>query len=286
MFATTANRFLFSRRVTSCVRLLALALIAPTVALAQNASPALADEYARKAGLDKQLASLAKGAPEQFAVDLSGNPNMSPERRRRVIEAARSVFTAQRMGELMRLQLAANARETEMKQAIAFYDSVLGKRIVAAEAVHAAADPALLQKRAADLSPTFAIDQPTRYPLARRLESALRSTDFVLTTVEHFAVVALRGAAASTGTNRDSEIEIVRKQIHTDNEQLAPQLRPIVVASGSLIYETLRDEEFAAYVAYVESAAGKHISESVARSFEGVFRALGNELTRTLAAKS
>lgn len=266
-------------------RLLALALVAPSIALAQSASSAIADEYARKAGLDKQLESLAKGAPEQFAVDLSGNPNMSPERRRRVIDAARKLFTARRMGELMRAQLAANAREPDLKFAIAFYDSALGKRIVAAEAVHATADPALLQKRAADLSPTFAIDQPTRYPLARRLEVALRSTDFVLITVEHFAVVALRGAAASAGTNRDADIENVRKQIHADNEQLAPQLRPIVVASGSLMYETLRDEEFAAYVAHVESPAGKNISEAVARSFEGVFRALGDELTRALAAK-
>jgi hypothetical protein len=285
MFATTANRFFSYQRVAIWAPLLALALAAPSIALAQSASAALADEYARKAGLDKQLENLAKGAPEQFAVDLSGNPNMSPERRRRVIDAARKVFTAQRMGELMRGQLAANAPAPDLKLAIAFYDSTLGKRIVAAEAVHAAADPALLQKRAADLSPTFAIDEPIRYPLARRLEAALRSTDFVLTTVEHFAVIALRGAAASAGTNRDGEIENVRKQIHTDNEQLAPQLRPIMVASGNLMYETLRDEEFAAYVAHLESAAGKNISEAVARSFEGVFRALGDALTRALAAK-
>jgi hypothetical protein len=285
MFATTANRFFSSWRVEVWARLLSLTLLAPSIAFAQSASTAIADEYARKAGLDKQLESLAKGAPEQFALDLSGNPNMSPERRRRVVEAARRVFTAQRMGELMRAQLAANAREPDLKLAIGFYDSALGKRIVAAEAVHAAADPALLQKRAADLSPTFAIDQPTRYPLARRLELALRSTDFVLITVEQFAVVALRGAAASAGTNRDGDIETVRKQIHADNEQLAPQLRPIMVASGSLMYETLRDEEFAAYVAHVESPAGKNISEAIARSFDGIFRALGDELTRALAAR-
>jgi hypothetical protein len=283
MFATTANRFFSSHHFRLGVQLLALALTVP--ALAQPASTALADEYARKAGLDKQLESLAKGAPEQFAVDLSGNPNMSPERRRRVLNAARQTFTAKRMGEVMRTQLASNAREADLKLAIGFYDSALGKRIVSAEAQQAAADPALLQKRAADLSPTFAIDSPTRYPLARRLEQALRSTDFVLATVEHFAVVALRGAAASAGANRDSEIENVRKQIQADNEQLAPQLRPILVASGSLMYETLRDEEFAAYVAHVESPAGKSVSEAVAKSFDGMFRALGDELTRVLAAK-
>ncbi len=286
MFATTANRFLYTRHRIGSLGVAVLFLLMQATAWAQMATSTLADEYARKAGLDRQLEGLAKSAPEQFASDLSGNPNMSPERRRRVIEAARRVFTAKRMGELMRTQLAANAREGDIKVAIAFYDSPLGKRIVAAEALHASADPELLQKRAADLSPTFAIDQPKRYPLARRLEAALRSTDFVLATVEHFAVLALRGAAASAGASRENDIEAVRKQIHADNEQLAPQLRPIMIVTGGLMYETLTDDEFAAYLAHVESASGQNVSVAVARSFGGLFGALGGELTRALAPKS
>jgi Uncharacterized protein conserved in bacteria (DUF2059) len=257
----------------------------PCAAQAQTTVASVAEEYARKAGLDRQLESLAKGTAEQFAADLSGNPNMSPERRRRVIEAATLVFTAKRMGQSMRTQLARHAREEDLKTAAAFYDTALGKRIVAAELSHAAADPNVMQKRAADLSATFAIDEPNRYPLARRLEASLRSTDFVLNTVELMAVAALRGAAASSGANRAVEIEKLRQQIHAENAQIGPQLRPIIVASGSLMYAPLSDEELLAYVVQTESAAGLRVTQAVFKSFEGMFEELGAQLMQQLAAK-
>lgn len=260
---------------------IALALgIASAFAQTMPASPA--DAYARKAGLDRQLESLAKGTAEQFASDLSGNPNMSPERRRRVIAAATNIFTAQRMGQAIRGQLARHAQEEDLKQATSFYDSPLGKRIVAAELSHALADPNAMQKRAADLSPTFAIDEPKRYALARRLETSLRSTEFVLNTVELMAVAALRGAAASAGANRDAEIEKLRQRIRADNAQIAPQLRPIIVVSGSLMYEPLSDDELQAYVAHAEQPSSVRITAALLRSFEGMFDELSLALTQQL----
>ncbi len=252
---------------------------------AQSAATAQADAYARKSGLDRQLESLAKSTAEQFSSDLSGNPNMSPERKRRVVDAATKIFTAQRMGKALLGQLARHAQEDDLKQAASFYDSPLGKRIVAAELIHAAADPNAMQKRAADLSPTFAIGEPKRYPLARRLEASLRSTEFVLNTVELMAVAALRGAAASAGGNRDAEIEKLRQRIRADNAQIGPQLRPIIVVSGSLMYEPLSDDELLTYVVHAESPSSTRISAALLRSFEGMFEELSGELTQRLRSE-
>ena len=154
--------------------------------------------------------------------------------------------------------------------------------MAAAERIHAGVSPNAMQKRAADLSPTFAIDEPKRYPLARRLEASLRSTEFVLNTVELMAVAALRGAAASAGGNRDADIEKLRQRIRADNAQIAPQLRPIIVVSGSLMYKSLSDDELLAYVAHAELPSSVRITAALLRSFEGMFDELGLALTQQL----
>jgi hypothetical protein len=301
VFSATPH-LMTSRIHTTLIRALTLSLGAlvfvyaatPRFALAQASSSqagqvptrALIDEYVQKTGLDRQLEALASSVPTQMETDLSTAPDMSPERLKRVLEAAQRVFNAKRMQELIRTQLAQSARADDLRAFNEFFDTSLGKRVVSLEVAAAKANPEQTQAKAAELSQVFEEKQPARYGIAKRLETATRGTEFVVSMIENMSLSALRGSAATSGQNRTFEIDKARQQFREDNSRLLEQLRPVMIASSAVMYEALPDDEFSRYVQLLETPAGNRISAAVLRAFNTIFNQLGEEMGKALAAKS
>jgi hypothetical protein len=294
-FMTTRLRTAFNHALTLSLSALVLVYAAtPRFALAQASSSqagqvptrALIDEYVQKTGLDRQLDALATSVPAQMDADLSAAPEMAPERIKRVVEAAQRVFNAKRMQELICAQLAQSARADDLRAFNEFFDTSLGKRVVSLEVAAAKANPEQTQAKAAELSQVFEEKQPARYAIAKRLETATRGTEFVVSMIENMSLSALRGSAATSGKNRTFEIDKARQQFRDDNGRLLEQLRPIMIASSAVMYEALPDDEFSRYVQLLETPAGGRISAAVLRAFNAIFNQLGEEMGKALTAKT
>jgi hypothetical protein len=270
-----------------------LCAAAPNIAIAQTSNsqaaqpPArvLIDEYVQKTGLDRQLEALATTLPAQMEADLSAAPEMAPERIKRVVEAAQRVFNAKRMQELIRTQLAQSARADDLRTFNEFFDTSLGKRVVALEVAAAKANPEQTQAKAAGLAPVFEEKQPARYAIAKRLDAATRGTEFVVTMIENMSLAALRGSAATSGQNRTFEIDKARQQFRDDNGRLLEQLRPVVITTNAVMYEALSDEDFSRYAQFLETPTGIRVSASVLRAFNALFDQLSGELSKALVSR-
>jgi hypothetical protein len=281
--------------LTLCLNaLILLCAAAPNTTFAQASSSqtgqvpsrTLIDEYVQKTGLDRQLEGLAASVPAQMEADLASAPDMAPERLKRVLEAAQRLFNAKRMQELIRTQLAQSARADDLRAFNEFFDTSLGKRVVALEVAAAKANPEQTQAKAAELSQVFEEKQPARYAIAKRLETATRGTEFVVSMIENMSLSALRGSAATSGQNRTFEIDKARQNFRDDNGRLLEQLRPMMIASSAVMYEALPDDEFSRYVQLLETPAGGRISAAVLRAFNAIFNQLGEEMGKALAAKT
>jgi hypothetical protein len=294
-FMTTRFRTTYVHALTLVLAALVFVYAAaPNTAMAQAGSSqagqvptrALIDEYVQKTGLDRQLEGLAASLPAQMEADLVSAPDMAPERLKRVIDAAQRAFNAKRMQELIRTQLVQSARADDLRAFNEFFDTSLGKRVVSLEVAAAKANPEQTQAKAAELSQTFEEKQPARYAIAKRLETATRGTEFVVSMIENMSLAALRGSAATSGKNRNFEIDKARQQFREDNGALLEQLRPIMVASSGVMYEALPDDEFSRYVQLLETPAGNRISAAVLRAFNAIFSQLGEEMGKALTAKT
>jgi hypothetical protein len=259
---------------------------ANTAQAGQVPTRALIDEYVQKTGLDRQLDALANSVPTQMDTDLSSAPDMTQERKARIVDAARKVFNAKRMQELIRTQLAQTARADDLRTFNEFFDTTLGKRVVALELAAANANQEQTQSKAAELATIFEEKQPARFAIAKRLETAIRGTEFVVSMIENMSLAALRGSAATSGQNRTFEIEKARQQFREDNGALLEQLRPVMIASGAVMYEQLPDDQFSRYVQLLETPAGNRISAAVVRAFNTIFVQLGEEMGKAIAAKT
>jgi hypothetical protein len=250
------------------------------------ASKELLEEYIKKSGVDRQVAELSKSIPDSMEATLGEVKEISADRRRKIVEASRRVFSVSRMSDGIRAQLAKRVRAEDVKVINAFFDTAVGKHIVELDVAATTMNQDKLVQQAAELAETLPKEKPARYALLERFESAARLTESTVAMLENMSIAAMRATIATAGDKQVFNMDEARKLHVEQSKRMLGSLRPRMTATLAAMYAPLHDDELTRYVAMLESPGGRRLSESLSRAFSALFIELGAEMGRLLGERA
>ena len=260
----------------------ALAAAAPPDAAATRSdSPSPAelralDHLLERSGLKGQLETLSAGVRAQF---LRGQ--LRDQDRITIDRIVLAHFNAEVLYARMALELAHGVDAAKLTEALAWYDSPLGRRVTAVELAARFGG-----ERDASLAPEADRPSSGRVALVERLDAGLGASE---TTVD-ITVAVVRGLVEALQPSLPALANLSRSQL---DEQLAVArnrtlavFKPAYIAGMLVAYQSLSDDELSAYLRFVESDAGRwymsQTNSALLRAIEVAARATAAELAPAL----
>jgi hypothetical protein len=259
----------------------ALAAAAPPGARATHSdSPSPAelralDHLLERSGLKGQLETLSASVRAQF---LRGQ--LRDQDRITIDRIVLAHFNAEALCARMALELAHDVDAAKLTEALAWYDSPLGRRVTAVELAAAR----FAGEHDASVSPETA--SPGRVALVERLDAGLGASE---TTVD-ITVAVVRSLVEALQPSLPALANLSRSQL---DEQLAVArnrtltvFKPAYIAGMLVAYQSLSDAELAAYLRFVESEVGRwytsQTNRALLRAVDVAARATAAELAPAL----
>jgi hypothetical protein len=206
------------------------------------------DHLLERSGLKGQLETLSAGVRAQFV-----RGQLRDQDRITIDRIVLAHFNTEALYARMALELARDVDAAKLTEALAWYDSTLGRRVTAVElaAARFAGEGDASVAREADHP------SPGRVALIERLDAGLGASE---TTVD-ITVAVVRSLVEALQPSLPALANLSRSQL---DEQLAlarnrtlAAFKPAYVAAMLVAYQSLSDAELAAYLRFVESEAGR-----------------------------
>ncbi len=261
-------------------------LIAAPPAIAQNPSPELIAEYMQKSGMDRQLEGMVPGTISQMMDTLVADSRIPKDALARVEAAAKKAFNSPSGKAHFRAALASGVTTADLKHAVAFSESALGKRVIAIEVNAAARDPAEVQRRLIDVGMAMEQKQPARYTVMERLETATQASRFLVVIIEKNAVAAINAAAVVTGRPADFDTNAVKDEFKRNADKMSASIRPSLVATFAEMYEPLAMDDMERYVKALEHESFGRLTVASFRAMNQMLSELSAAMATALAQKS
>jgi hypothetical protein len=166
-----------------------------------------------------------------------------------------------------------------------WYESDLGKRMLALEAEAAKAD----QRQAMEAGAALLTKSPeARSALLRELVEATRAAEFVADLSINMAVAAAHNAsvAAARAASRSATTTLkeLRDSAMRDRAQAVTSMNDVLMIAYAKTYERANDDDLKAYIAHMKSSAGKELADAVIAAFDRAISSSANELSASLTA--
>lgn len=249
----------------------ALVLLALALPVHAQVSEARAEALMRLSGLWEQLASLGQTLRDTYAT--VARESTEPNERAlfsRLADASEAAYGPVGMRVLARRELAAGLQERHLPALDAYLGSEPGQRWVAAENQSAASTESTdaLEKRGAEV---LQASSPARRALLERVLEAARvaelGVEMQLNTLAGLKV----GTLLAAGRPADGVFATERERLGADRvAMLADTTRSmrLLVAES---YQGLSDADLAAYLQFLQSEAGRHWIDVMARVYDHIF---------------
>lgn len=188
------------------------------------------------------------------------------------IEVAR-VYEPVRMRAVVTETLARELGDADLAATFAFFETELGQRIVGLEidAREAMLEPAI-EKAARAL---YADQRGTGDARLAQITRFVQAGDLIEANVTgglNTSLMFFRGFADGGGSDQ-SEADIVT-EVWSQEPDLRLDSAEWIHAFSLLAYETLRDEEFDAYLAFSESGEGRALNRAIFAGFDAMYSAI------------
>ncbi len=181
-------------------------------------------------------------AQQRYAQQLPANIHAS------LVRQSNVRFDPQGMENRARSRLAVSLTDSAHEQAMAFYDSPLGRRIVALETRATAPESVRAMQQGI---PRQQID-PERYTLLRQLGSTLPALEIGVEVSMALANLATDSANELLGGLFQVPVDLVS----TRRENIRNQMLPDLPNTLAYVYRDLSDQELEHYLQWSQSAAG------------------------------
>jgi hypothetical protein len=279
----------FLRRLAACCRLpglvLGLALVLSVPAVAQ-VDEATAERVMKSSGLWEQLAELGPQLKAGFR-QAAGQPGLPPDAPP-IIERLASVtdeaFNAVSVRLAARRELAARLDPAHLPALQRWLDSDLGRRVTALE-VSSSAAKADTQERQRQGQALFDAASPARQKLVEDFLDAARNAETGASAMVNLLLAMQTGMARALGRTDLPPMEELRRRAQPQFEAMALQMRPVMRALGAELYAPLSDADFGAYVAMLQSPAGRNLTEAAIAALDRVMLESAEELGRLAAPR-
>jgi hypothetical protein len=233
----------------------------------------LAQRLVERSGLAVQLEAL----PKAFAEQMGQLRGQAPDELLLAIgDAARDAYEPKQMAQGIAQTLAQILKPQEMRSALAWLETGVGRRVTLAEERAAASmDEAALKR--------YAEQTKNEKPRARRrqliqdLVEATGSLEFGARMMEGMALGVAIGMDSVQPVQKRAGAARIRKQIEKamPKEQLKADLRATMPGFFAYTYREVSDADLEAYLVYLRSADGKRCND-----------AIGEALTEAMVAAS
>lgn len=234
------------------------------VAQAQDAAK-LAQLLVERSGVAVQLQAVPKSFTDQLP-QLRGQ--VPDDLLLALADAGREAYRPELMANEIAQLLAQSLTPAEMKKAITWLDSGVGRRVtLAEERASASMDDASLKR--------YAEQTKNQSPSSRR-QKGIRDLIDVTGSLE-FTVKLMEGTALGMAIGMDSTqpeqkrvgAAFLRKQIEKvmPKDQLKETLRQVMPGIFGYTYREVSDADLEAYVAFLRSPNGKRVNDAIADAF-------------------
>ena len=261
----------------------ALAAAAPPDARATRSdSPSPAelqalDHLRERSGLKGQLETLSAGVRAQF---LRGP--LRDEDRITIDRIVLAHFNAEVLYARMALELAHDVDAAKLAEALAWYDSALGRRVTGVEL----ATTRSAGEHGASVAPEADRPSPGRVALVERLDAGLGASETtvdITIAVVRSLVEAIQPALPPLANLSRSQLD---EQLAVARNRTLAVFKPAYVAGMVVAYQSLSDAELAEYLKFVESEAGRwylsQTNSALLRAVDVAARATAAELAPAL----
>ena len=262
-----------ARRAVGAFVALVTGVLLPLLPLRASENDVTAREAMRELYGISHLAAKVASTAELVSQGLAQQRGrVAPGNLEAALRSVRRAYDAGALEEAVLASLEARYDARYEPAARAWLQSPRGRRITRLEADSSTPEAAnALQEFALALKKTPA--SPERAAAARRLDGALKTTEF---TVE-LAVAASIGIAialdATLPAERRSNREEMRARIESRREKFRSMFRPMSVVSFLYTYRDLSQEEIDAYLEFAETDAGRWYTDATTGAFLEVMTA-------------
>ena len=241
-----------------------------------------AERLLRASGLWEQLKSVAQQVRSGMeATAQQGGAEVTAAESARIGRAVDAAYAPPRLRATATRVLARDMQASHVPAVVAWYDSANGIAITRLEEAAASdgrnADE-LLQAGATRL----AAMPDARRNLLQQIMVAARAAEGAALMTINTAIGVQQGLAAAQPQREGPSADELRAVLEGQRTQLQEGFVAVVLASSSLVYEPATDGQLAAYLVFLNSAAGRHFSEVMERAMDRLFLDAATDLGRAL----
>lgn len=224
-------------------------------------------------GLRQQLEWVAVSTRAQMQARLGW---LEAEERAAVDRVTGQVFGAERLQALVQQSLSAHPDEAKLAQALTWYRTPLGRKIIAAELVTAMPQSqgeiaAYVKARAANPP------DPGRLERLRRLDETAGTTEFTFNVVLAVAEGLRRGVEPFVSVERARAMANADREVAGARPRVLDTLRSTTLVNSEFAYRSVSDGELDAYLAFLASPGGRWLIAGVQRALLHAIRVTTEE---------
>lgn len=214
------------------------------------------DQLLQKSGLLTQIEAVPTMMKAGFA-QAANNPNMSTDVLEKVIELADKHVNVAAFKKTLAVALTKQMSDKEIQQVMQWYQSDLGKKIVAADAQ--ATDPnfiAQTQQQAQTL-----MQDTKRIEFAGRIDSLLGLTDRMVDMQTNVTIAMYGVMGAMSG--QAMETEMLRSQVSAQMASQRSRVETMIAVMTVATYKDFSEQQLNQYEQFVNSDAGRQFNQLV-----------------------
>ena len=196
---------------------------------------------------------------------------------------ARQIYSIEKMDAAFRLGLAEATDLSNSEEAIAFFETELGQRIVDIElAARTALSDDAAEEAAVEMAETLREADPDRVALYERFIEANNLVDSNVMGALNANLAFYRGLGTNElfgGLDEGSMLS----QVYTQEPEIRSGMEEWTMNFSVLAYSLLSEEEMSDYIAMSEAPSGQQLNSALFAGFDQVFEMHSFELGRAMA---
>lgn len=261
------------------VLLLALGLGVPRAQA--EVALATAEQVVRESGLATQLQQIPQAMDTSLG-ETAQAMGLPPEAAARMRQAAQSAFQPQRLLHTVVLVVSRESDAAQLQDALRWYRSPDGRRVIALEDAALAPQTADMQAWLAEANREYAAAPEQRRALLGAAEQASRAAELMADLQILIGVATLQGIAAIAPPQFTAELRRNQQELLRQRPQTVAATRGLALAVFAATYAPLSDAELGRYVDFLKSAAAQHTHDVLLRALGVAMSEAAEEFGRSL----
>lgn len=268
--------------------LAALALARALTPARAEVSESVAEQLMRDSGMWEQMADFGPQLKQGFEQSAANPPpDMGPdgaEGLRRLAAATEEAFSPRSVRIATRREMAQRLDPQQLGALQAWFAGPAGRRITAREVAMSAkhGDSTQRQKQGDSL---LAAATPERRALLQDFMAVSRNAEAASSSMLNLILSLQSGVARAAGRADVPPLQVLRERMEPQRQQMEQQLGPLVLSLAADMYAPVSNEDLRAYVAFLGTAPGRHLTDTTLRAMDAAVAQSAEELGRMVAPR-